>query len=74
MAEGNMIRLTGLWKNKTKAGEGYLAGAISPTSRLLILPNTKKTSPKEPDYTAFIVPNVKKEGGQEASRGEDNWP
>jgi hypothetical protein len=73
MAEGNMIRLTGLWKNKTKAGESYLAGAISPTSRLIILPNTKKASPKEPDYTAFIVPNVKKEAGQEQAR-EDNRP
>lgn len=71
MADGNMIRLTGLWKNKTKAGESFLSGSISPTSRLLILPNTKKTSPKEPDFTAFIVPNVKKEGGQEESRGED---
>jgi hypothetical protein len=26
MSDNNMVRLTGLWKNKTKTGESFLAG------------------------------------------------
>ena len=68
MTDNNMVRLTGLWKNKTKTGESFLAGSNSPSSRLIILPNTKKASDKEPDYTAFIAPNIKKEGSSREAR------
>ncbi len=30
------IKLTGLWKGKSKSGETYLSGKVSPTSRLII--------------------------------------
>lgn len=51
----DMIKLTGLWKQEGKNG-GYLSGTISPTSKLLILPNTFKKKDSEPDYVAYMTP------------------
>lgn len=53
---GNLIRLTGLWKAISLAGQEYLTGDLSPTARLVILPNTSKGSIKEPDFIAFLAP------------------
>lgn len=52
---GGMVRLTGLWKGQTKAGDVMLSGAISPSSKLIVLPNNKKSGDKDPDYLAFIA-------------------
>lgn len=54
--ESDKIKLTGLWKNKSKSGETYLTGRISPTSKLLILPNTFKKTDKDPDFMAYLTP------------------
>lgn len=62
MTDNNLIRLTGLWKTQTKAGETMLSGAVSASSRLLILPNSKKEKPSDPDYVAYMAPADKKEG------------
>lgn len=62
MTDNNLIRLTGLWKTQTKAGETMLSGAVSASSRLLILPNSKKEKPSDPDYVAYMAPAEKKEG------------
>lgn len=59
MAE--LIRITGLWKSQTKAGDVMLSGSFSPTSKLIILPNSRKQKDSEPDYIAFMAPNEKKE-------------
>lgn len=67
MTDNNLIRITGLWKSQTKAGETMLSGAVSATSRLLILPNNKKERESDPDYIAFLTPAEKREG-QEAKR------
>ena len=56
-----LIRLTGLWRGESKAGETYLAGSLSPSSRLLILPNTHKRKESDPDYVAYLAPQEKKE-------------
>ena len=71
MADNNMVRLTGLWKNESKDGKTYLTGLLSPTSRLMVFPNTRKNSPKDPDYTAFLAPNIKKE--RQEDTGEEGW-
>jgi len=60
----DLIRLTGLWKSQTKAGATMLSGSISPTSKLVILPNSKKQKDSEPDYIAFIAPYEKQEQKQ----------
>jgi hypothetical protein len=59
--ENNLIRLTGLWKTDTKAGDTMLAGSISPSSRLVILPNKKKQKDSDPDYVAFMAPYDKRD-------------
>lgn len=61
MTDSNLIRLTGLWKTQTKAGETMLSGAVSASSKLLILPNNKKAKDSDPDYIAFLAPAEKKE-------------
>jgi hypothetical protein len=55
----NLIRLTGLWKGK-KAGT--LAGSISPSTRLVIMPNNYKKSDAEPDYIAYIASQDRQDG------------
>lgn len=56
-----MIKLTGLWKQKDKEGKGYLAGTINPISKLMVLPNTyKKEGDKSPDYFVYLTQNEKK--------------
>lgn len=55
------IKLTGLWKGKSKNGETYLSGKVSPTSRLLVFPNTHKKSEKDPDYIAYLAPGQEEE-------------
>ncbi len=55
------IKLTGLWKGKSKSGETFLSGKISPTSRLLVFPNSHKKSEKDPDYIAYLAPGQEEE-------------
>jgi hypothetical protein len=57
----DLIRLTGLWKSQTKAGGSMLSGSLSPTSKLIILPNSRKQKDSEPDYIAFMAPHEKQE-------------
>ena len=57
----DLIRLTGLWKSQTKAGAAMLSGSMSPTSKLIILANTRKQKDSEPDYIAFLAPYEKQE-------------
>ncbi len=57
----DLIRLTGLWKSQSKAGAPILSGSISPTSKLVIVPNTYKKKDSEPDYIAFMAPYEKQE-------------
>jgi len=65
-----MIRLTGLWKNEKKDGSGaFLAGSLSPSSRLLIVPNRKKEKEAEPDFIAYLAQPQEKEKKQEREAG-----
>lgn len=65
----DMIKLTGLWRQESKSGGSYLSGLVSPTSRLLVLPNTHKKDAKEPDYVAFLAPG--KDSSSAADKPED---
>ncbi len=67
--EAGLIRLTGLWRGESKAGQTYLSGSLSPSSRLLILPNSHKRQASDPDYVAYLAPQEKKEGAQPAKIG-----
>jgi hypothetical protein len=61
MQESNLIRLTGLWKSESKAGGNYLSGSISASSKLLVLPNSRKEKDSDPDFIAYMAPQEKKE-------------
>jgi len=50
-----LIRLASLWKGNDEAGE-YLSGSLTLSSRLLILPNTRKKQATDPDYVAYLAP------------------
>lgn len=62
--QNTLIRLTGLWKSETKSGDTMLSGSFSPSSKLVILPNTRKQKDSDPDYIAFMAPTEKKEEDQ----------
>jgi hypothetical protein len=67
---GDMIKLTGLWKQESKAGNPYLSGLVSPTSRLLVMPNAHKKDAREPDYIAFLAPGKDASEEQPAKKQE----
>jgi hypothetical protein len=48
-----MIKLTGLWENKTSDGKQFLAGNIG-NARILIFQNDYKKEERHPDYYLFI--------------------
>ena len=52
----NGTKLTGLFEARTKEGEMFLVGKLSPFSRLIVLKNRYKNGEKDPDYYAFLVP------------------
>ena len=52
----HLIRLTGLWRSESRQGDTFLAGNISPTSKLLILPNNRKQRESDPDWIAYLAP------------------
>ena len=49
------IKLTGLWKEKSKDGKDYLSGTMMPGAKLLIFPNGFKKRPNDPDYIAYLA-------------------
>ena len=54
--DNEKVKLTGLWRGQLKDGGQYLSGRLSPTSKLLIYPNTYKKTDKDPDYIAYMAP------------------
>lgn len=69
MSEQGLIRLTGLWKGETKQGQVMLSGTVSPSSKLVILPNKDKQG-NGPDYICYMAPNQGKKKKQEQGGGE----
>lgn len=64
----DMVRLTGLWKNKSGKGTDYLGGKLG-AANILIFKNTKKQGEKDPDYIMYAAQPKKQQGGQDASAG-----
>jgi hypothetical protein len=71
MQESNLIRLTGLWKAESKNGSNYLSGSISNSSKLIILPNTRKQNASDPDFIAYVAPQEKKDSKRQAATSTD---
>jgi len=70
--ESKLIRVTGLWKTKTKqAGKTMLSGQMGGECRVIILPNDRKQNEREPDYVLFFAPSEGQgQGGGERSGGD----
>jgi hypothetical protein len=50
-----MIRLTGLWKNKSKDGKTYYSGQLNKHCKVLIFPNyNKDPNSNQPDFELCI--------------------
>jgi hypothetical protein len=68
----DMIRLTGLWKNKAKDGNTFLSGNLNGISSLLVMPNTFKKKENEPDYIVYIKPSEKKDDEKKVKQQKDD--
>lgn len=54
------VKLTGLWKNKSKDGSTHLRGVVNAITAIVVLPNTyKKEGDKSPDYFLYLTPKAK---------------
>lgn len=49
-----MIRLTGLWENKSQEGGTYLVGRMG-SVRFLVFPNKWKRSERAPDHYLYLA-------------------
>ncbi len=67
-----MIKLTGLWKQKDKEGKNFLTGTLNPITKLMIMPNSyKKEGDKSPDYFLYLSQNEKKADAPQAQSHND---
>jgi hypothetical protein len=53
------VKLTGLWKNKTKDGKTYLSGTLG-GARVMVFPNDFKRKETDPDYNVVLSPAKEK--------------
>jgi hypothetical protein len=68
------IKLTGLWQNKTKSGETYYAGNLSPGVRLLVFRNNFKQGERDPDLVVYLAPSERKERDAPAPEPPERHP
>jgi len=68
MADKNLLKLCGLWKQKDKEGKTYYFGSLSYSTNLLLFPNSyKKEGEKQPDLLLYIVKKEQKEKTEQDS-------
>jgi len=68
---GGMIRLGGLWQNKTKkTGEMFLSGTFSPGVAMFVFKNKNKKEDKHPDYVLCIAQKEPKEKKPDDAAGD----
>jgi len=65
-----MVKLTGLWKQKDKEGKSFLTGNLNPISKVLVLQNNYKKNDTEPDYFLYLTQNEKKQSSNTHAREE----
>lgn len=55
--DSNLLKLSGLWINKSKDGNQYLSGKFGVGINLLIFKNkNKRPDSNDPDYNVFLAP------------------
>ena len=60
--ESSLLKLTGLWKSKTRQGTVMLKGSVRPGLSLVVLHNPDAQG-NAPEYTALLAPSAKREDG-----------
>lgn len=65
----DLIKITGLWLNRTKDGRDYFSGRFG-DARILIFENRERASDKMPTHTLFIAPSMAKVQQDQGSRQE----
>ena len=65
-----MVKLTGLWKQKDKEGKSFLTGNLNPISKVLVLQNNYKKNDTEPDYFLYLTQNEMKQSSNTHAREE----
>lgn len=58
------LKLTGLWQSKTKSGEIFYAGNLSPGVRLFVFTNGFKQGDRDPDLLVYLAPARRTEAEQ----------
>jgi hypothetical protein len=63
----DLVKLSGLWKNKDKHGNTFLSGTLNAVSQILVMPNTHKKDgdAKAPDYILYVSPKDNRDGKTE---------
>jgi len=56
-----LIKIGAMWKGKTKAGKPMLSGTVNRDTRIVILENSHKEKPNQPDFYLFFTANEKKD-------------
>lgn len=70
--DSKLIKLTGVWMQKTKSGDSFMAGKVNQGMSLLIFKNkNKRPGTNDPDYNAFLAP-IEKQETQQAQPQQDN--
>jgi hypothetical protein len=69
-----MIRLCGLWKNKSEKSGTYLSGRLGNNAKVLVFQNKHKKTDKDPDYVLCIAPFVTDGQQKEPARNDDDIP
>lgn len=72
MEKKTMIQLTGMWRNRSKAGEDYFSGSLG-RGKLLMFENREKRTDKDPDYFLMLAPMDPKPK-KEITETEDDLP
>ena len=55
-----MVKVTGLWKQRDMNGQTFLSGSLSPISKVLVIPNADKKEETDPDYYIYLEANEQK--------------
>lgn len=65
-----LVKLSGLWKNKDKHGNTFLSGSLNAVSQILVMPNTHKKDgdTKAPDYFFYVSPKDNRETKTETEK------
>jgi len=50
-----MIKITGLWKEKSKEGKTYYKGNLNKNIKILLFKNEDKTNENSPEFEVYIA-------------------